>query len=30
LRKWSSEPAPYPVLRVSARPPVPLVTLAAE
>jgi len=30
LRQWSSEPAPYPVLRVSARPPVPLVTLAAE
>ncbi len=28
VRQWSNEPAPYPVLRVAARPPVALVTLA--
>ncbi|HVN76648.1 MAG TPA: M14 family metallopeptidase [Thermoanaerobaculaceae bacterium] len=30
VRQWSNEPAPYPVLRVAARPPVPLVTLGEE
>ena len=30
VRQWSNEPAPYPVLRVAARPPVPLVGMRAE
>ena len=30
VRQWSSEPAPYPVLRVASRPPVPLLVVSAE
>jgi hypothetical protein len=30
VRQWSNEPAPYPVLRVGARPPVSLLTLSSE
>ena len=30
VRQWSNEPAPYPVLRVDSRPPVPLVLAAME
>jgi hypothetical protein len=28
VRQWSSQPAPYPVLRVAGRPPVPLLGVA--
>jgi hypothetical protein len=30
VRQWSNEPAPYPVLRVGARPPVPTLLLTVE
>jgi len=30
VRQWSNEPAPYPVLRVDSRPPVPLLLTSAE
>ncbi len=30
VRQWSDEPAPYPVLRVQARPPVPTLVMTAE
>jgi hypothetical protein len=30
VRQWSSEPAPYPILRVDARPPVPLLLTTAN
>ena len=30
VRQWSNEPAPYPVLRVGAPPPVPLVTVGRD
>ena len=30
VRQWSNEPAPYPVVRVGARPPVPLLTIGSE
>jgi hypothetical protein len=30
VRQWSNEPAPYPVLRVDARPPVPLLLASVD
>ncbi len=30
VRQWSNEPAPYPILRVDSRPPVPLLLASAE
>jgi hypothetical protein len=30
VRQWSNEPAPYPVLRVDSRPPVPLILTSAD
>jgi hypothetical protein len=30
VRQWSSEPAPYPVLRVDSRPPVPLLLTSVD
>ena len=30
VRQWSNEPAPYPVLRVDSRPPVPLLLTSTE
>lgn len=30
VRQWSNEPAPYPVVRVGARPPVPLLTIGSD
>jgi len=30
VRQWSNEPAPYPVLRVDSRPPVPLLLMSTK
>ncbi len=30
VRQWSNEPAPYPVLRVGVRPPVPTLLVPAD